>query len=237
VSRTWVDWAWRTPTKGNEKLVLLALADRARREDGVCWPGLRTVADDVGLGESTVRRVIGRLEEKALLHREARTRADGSQTSSLIVLGGGATAEHPPLSNREGAPLESSARSEPGKGTEEKDLSNERSTKPEPEPVVFSEWVGYHAERSGRSVPRAGTKARAELARRFAKLQGEGAELEDFKLATDGVLGNDWMVSQGHTKFSTVLWAEKFWDKVDDGRGARSKLDAGSKYAAFDGEE
>jgi hypothetical protein len=105
------------------------------------------------------------------------------------------------------------------------------------EPIGFSEWLAYHAEKSGRSVPRERTKVRATLARMFEKLAGEGASAEDFRLATDGVMGNDWMVGQGHTKFLTVLWADKFWDKVDDGRAAREVRDAGSKYAAYDGEE
>jgi hypothetical protein len=104
------------------------------------------------------------------------------------------------------------------------------------EPIGFSEWLGYHSERAGRSVPRAGTSARSDLARTYAALSGEGYGLEDFKLATDGVLADDFMQANGHTKPENVLRKSKIAGRIDDGRAAREVLDAGSKYAAYDGE-
>lgn len=118
----------------------------------------------------------------------------------------------------------------------ERKISPKKILSPHEEPIGFSEWLGYHCEKAGRSVPRAGTSARSDLARTYAALAGEGYELEDFKLATDGVLADDFMQANGHTKPENVLRKSKIAGRIDDGRAAREVLDAGSKYAAYDGE-
>jgi DNA-binding transcriptional ArsR family regulator len=81
-----MEWAWRQEVPSGQKLVLLALADRANEDDGTCWPGLRRVAEKVGLEQRTVRRHVEALEAAGMLRRESRVRADGSHTSNLIVL-------------------------------------------------------------------------------------------------------------------------------------------------------
>jgi hypothetical protein len=59
-----MDWVWaNSPTSGNERLVLLALADACSRDDGTgCWPSAATIARKANISARTVRRVTARLE-------------------------------------------------------------------------------------------------------------------------------------------------------------------------------
>jgi DNA-binding MarR family transcriptional regulator len=59
-----MNWVWaNSPTSGNERLVLLALADACSRDDGTgCWPSAATIARKANISDRTVRRVIARLE-------------------------------------------------------------------------------------------------------------------------------------------------------------------------------
>ena len=49
-----------------ELLVLLALADHAR-DDGVCWPSIRTIAAKARVEERSAQRILRRLIEKGLV--------------------------------------------------------------------------------------------------------------------------------------------------------------------------
>jgi hypothetical protein len=52
-----------SPTSGNERLVLLALADACSRDDRTgCWPSAATIARKVNISDRTVRRVIAELD-------------------------------------------------------------------------------------------------------------------------------------------------------------------------------
>jgi DNA-binding IscR family transcriptional regulator len=64
VSIAIMNWVWaQSPTSGNERLVLLALADACSRDDGTgCWPSAAKIAREANISERTVRRVIARLE-------------------------------------------------------------------------------------------------------------------------------------------------------------------------------
>ena len=59
-----MNWVWaNSPTSGNERLVLLALADACSRDDGTgCSPSAATIARKASVSDRTVRRVIARLE-------------------------------------------------------------------------------------------------------------------------------------------------------------------------------
>lgn len=80
-----LSWAFAQPLGGNEKVVLLCLADWAR-DDGACWPGQSTIAGKACVSEKTVSRIMVRLAEAGFLQREERRRPDGSRTSDLIRL-------------------------------------------------------------------------------------------------------------------------------------------------------
>ena len=84
-----MNWVWASsPTSGNERLVLLALADACSRDDGSgCWPSAATIARKANISDRTVRRVITRLEADGhlIVHRGG-GRA-GSTNSYTVVTG------------------------------------------------------------------------------------------------------------------------------------------------------
>jgi hypothetical protein len=86
-----MNWVWASsPTSGNERLVLLALADACSRDDGRgCWPSAATIARKANVSDRTVRRVISRLEAdgRLIVHRGG-GRA-GATNSYTIVTGDG----------------------------------------------------------------------------------------------------------------------------------------------------
>lgn len=50
---------------------------------GECWPGIKTIAADLSLSKSTVKRAIADLEAHGYIEREHRHRDNGSFTSNL----------------------------------------------------------------------------------------------------------------------------------------------------------
>ena len=84
-----MNWVWaHSPTSGNERLVLLALADACSRDDGSGrWPSATTIGRKANISTRSVRRVIARLEAEGhvLVHRGG-GRA-GSTNSYTVVTG------------------------------------------------------------------------------------------------------------------------------------------------------
>lgn len=74
------NWAWelgrKEVVKGGELLTLLRVADHADN-DGVCWPGEKSVASYTSQDERTVRRHLKTLEKLGLLHRERQVAGQG----------------------------------------------------------------------------------------------------------------------------------------------------------------
>jgi Helix-turn-helix domain len=79
-----MSWAWDQEVGGNDKLVLLRLADHAN-DDGVCWPSQDTMHVKCGIGGRTVRACLAKLEAYGLISRTPRWR-DGRRTTDLIKL-------------------------------------------------------------------------------------------------------------------------------------------------------
>ena len=69
----------------SEKLVLLALSNYAD-EHMQCWPSQKRLADDCAMTDRGVRKVLKALEDRHMLSRENRRRADGSRHSDMITL-------------------------------------------------------------------------------------------------------------------------------------------------------
>ena len=67
------------------KLVYLYLYDRKNKEN-VTWPGLNTIARDLSLSRSTVKRAICDLEAANLIRKEPHHRENGSATSNRYYL-------------------------------------------------------------------------------------------------------------------------------------------------------
>jgi len=68
-----------------EKAVYIYLRDRANIS-GVCWPGIKTIARELGLSPRTVQRALADLERRQLIEKQNRHRSNGSLTSNLYRL-------------------------------------------------------------------------------------------------------------------------------------------------------
>ena len=94
-----VGWAMDQPDlSAPQKHVLLILALAAAEVDGACWLAHSTIAERTGLGESTVRRVLGELSAWKLVVVNQRFMENGKQTSNRYQLAlpeEGAQSEHP----------------------------------------------------------------------------------------------------------------------------------------------
>ena len=65
--------------------VYIYLADRTN-ENNECWPAIPTIASDLKLSPSTVRRGIRDLKKAGLLETEQRYRKEGGKSSLLFRL-------------------------------------------------------------------------------------------------------------------------------------------------------
>lgn len=67
------------------RAVYMYLKDRADR-DGKCWPAIGTIALELDLSRSTVKRALDELCRTGLLTKETRWRENGGRTSNLYRL-------------------------------------------------------------------------------------------------------------------------------------------------------
>ena len=51
-----------------------------------CWPAVNTIAKDLNLSRSTVKRALADLVKAGLIKKEVRYRENGSNTSNRLVL-------------------------------------------------------------------------------------------------------------------------------------------------------
>ena len=65
--------------------VYIYLADRSNK-NGECWPAIPTIAKELKLSQSTVRRALQDLRNAELLETEQRYRAKGGKSSLLFHL-------------------------------------------------------------------------------------------------------------------------------------------------------
>ena len=67
------------------RAVYMYLKDHADSE-GRCWPGIRTIAAELGLSRSTVKRALSDLVRLGKVEKQPRYRENGGQTSNLYRL-------------------------------------------------------------------------------------------------------------------------------------------------------
>ena len=76
---------YRTDLPHRAVSVYIYLADRATK-DSECWPGIRTIAKELKLSESTVRRALNDLRQAGLVETEQRYRESGGSSSLLFKI-------------------------------------------------------------------------------------------------------------------------------------------------------
>ena len=79
------DFLYKMDLQHRAVAVYIYLADRANR-DGECWPAIPTIASELKLSQSTVRRALQDLRKAELLETEQRYRAKGGKSSLLFRL-------------------------------------------------------------------------------------------------------------------------------------------------------
>lgn len=62
--------------------VYLYLCDRANKKEKSCFPSQKTIARDLNVSLSTVKRAIQELLEREYIHKENRFRENGGKTSN-----------------------------------------------------------------------------------------------------------------------------------------------------------
>ena len=80
--------------KAGPRLLLLLMADYAN-EQGVCWPSVRRLADEMACSMRTVQRAIEALVEQGVMTVVARKTASGRQTSNFYRLAMGDDQQQP----------------------------------------------------------------------------------------------------------------------------------------------
>lgn len=77
-----MSWAFKQDIEPPAKLVLLALADHANGQTGLCIPGQKALAQQCSMSVRTVQRHLNTLEAAGLIRREARMRGEGRGRTS-----------------------------------------------------------------------------------------------------------------------------------------------------------
>jgi DNA-binding MarR family transcriptional regulator len=223
-------WAWAQPVSGNRKLVLLALADHADRE-GVCWPGLRGLADKCGIGERAVKAHTQALEVAGYLKRERRRGERGAYRSNLYRLSltrGTVVPEAQPRPGRDD--VQTTGTEVPqARGTvvplyrepSVVESSGEPSVPPDPLADEFTDWLAHHEQVTGMRPPGPTTKARAARFSEFRERRAEGISTEDLKLATLGAFNDEFRQERHLYGLKSVLRPTMVHDLVEKGRKAR----------------
>jgi len=67
------------------KVVYMYLKDHADKQ-GECWPGIGTIAVELDISRSTVKRALDDLSRAGLIAKEHRWRENGSLSSNLYKL-------------------------------------------------------------------------------------------------------------------------------------------------------
>ena len=80
-----LDFFYRSELPHRAVAVYIYLADRTN-ENNECWPAIPTIASDLKLSPSTVRRGIRDLKKAELLETEQRYRKKGGKSSLLFRL-------------------------------------------------------------------------------------------------------------------------------------------------------
>ncbi|WP_217959792.1 helix-turn-helix domain-containing protein [Acutalibacter muris] len=79
------DFLYKLDLQHRAVAVYIYLADRANRA-GKCWPAIPTIARELKLSQSTVRRALQDLRKAELLETNQRYRTKGGKSSLLFHL-------------------------------------------------------------------------------------------------------------------------------------------------------
>ena len=75
-----LNFVYRSELPHRARSVYIYLSDRANKK-GECWPAIPTIASELNLSESTVRRALHDLRKAGLITTEQRYRQNGGKSS------------------------------------------------------------------------------------------------------------------------------------------------------------
>ena len=75
-----LNFLYRSELPHRARSVYIYLSDRANK-NGECWPAIPTIASELKLSESTVRRALRDLRKAGLVTTEQRYRPNGAKSS------------------------------------------------------------------------------------------------------------------------------------------------------------
>jgi len=196
-----MNWAWGVKLQPSVKLVLLKLADRAN-DDGECWPGQSSIADECCISKNTLIRHIKELQAIGLVSISKRKTDEGKQATNVYQL-------H--LDRQPGAKLAPGKDEEPGAKSDENRVPTVAPVLKE-EPTVLTH--NAHAQACARD--RVGQEPIVADAVRFI----EG------RWVVDDAVFDGWIIAYqaGRTHRDTEDWIESelakaaLWFKTDKGR-------------------
>lgn len=80
-----LNFLYRSELPHRARSVYIYLSDRANK-NGECWPAIPTIAKELKLSESTVRRALRDLRKAGLIATEQRYRQNGAKSSLCYKL-------------------------------------------------------------------------------------------------------------------------------------------------------
>lgn len=80
-----LNYIYRSELPHRAVSVYIYLSDRANK-NGECWPAIPTIASELKLSESTVRRALRDLRKAGLITSEQRYRPNGAKSSLCFTL-------------------------------------------------------------------------------------------------------------------------------------------------------
>lgn len=80
-----LDFLYRMDLSHRAVSVYIYLYDRANK-NGECWPAIPTIAKELKLSQSTIRRALKDLRKSGLLETEQRYRTKGGKSSLLYKI-------------------------------------------------------------------------------------------------------------------------------------------------------
>lgn len=83
-----LDFLYESEISHRAVAVYLYLAERSDKK-GECWPSIPTIAENLKISESTVRRAVKELKKEGLLKTEQRFRQNGGKSSLCYKLKSG----------------------------------------------------------------------------------------------------------------------------------------------------
>lgn len=91
-----MNWVWeQSPVKGNERLLLLAIADCAADDGTNAYPSKQKLAEKTLMDQSTVRRLVRRLENNGFLVVDRSDQRGRANVYAVVMRPSDQAVEHP----------------------------------------------------------------------------------------------------------------------------------------------